>query len=181
MSTRDTKVTIVCAQCGDGFHPHNNGKKAKYCSRSCFALGYRKRLSTTCENCGEVFEYRPSEGQRRYCSQACNRTNWKGGIESRTWRADKDGYLQMGDTNHPIASPSGLLRQHWYVIYEAALDKDALVELKKRGATVHHTNGVRDDNGEANLTIRLPGLHPRGTSEDDAVLLLQVLGYTVSK
>lgn len=67
------------------------------------------------------------------------------------------------------------------MLYNAASDKDAVVQLREIGATLHHKNGKRDDNRLENLEVRLPGRHPVGVAEEDAILVLRAKGYTVEK
>ena len=137
------------------------------------------KTSSTCETCGKAFEYYACSQKGRFCSGKCNRTNWKGGIQNRKWSVDKDGYLYMTDVNHPMSSPSGILRKHWYVMYEKSVDKEAMIRLRKSGATIHHKDGVRNSNGKDNLEVRLKGNHPKGVSEEDMIDLLRSRGYVV--
>ena len=72
---------------------------------------------------------------------------------SKTWGRDKDGYIRRRETQ-----PDGrvkLILQHREVM-EGYLGRELLPK-----ETVHHLNGIRDDNRIENLEL-WSGSHPRG-------------------
>ena len=142
----------------------------------------RLKFVRHCHNCKAKFHPWRRSKSNRFCSRRCFDLGRVLTIDERTWSTSVDGYKIMTEAPpHPMLSPGRQLLQHWYVLYESSSDKDKLMELREQGATVHHRNGKRHDNRLRNLTIRLPSEHPKGTSEEDAILLLRALGYTVSK
>jgi len=63
--------SFVCQQCGASFT--STSRKAKYCSRTCQAQSYKKRITSTCAYCGATFEHPPSH-KAKYCSADCFHT-----------------------------------------------------------------------------------------------------------
>jgi hypothetical protein len=73
----------------------------------------------------------------------------------------QSGYVKVFDPEHQHATPQGHVKEHIRVM-TAALGR-SLAE----GETVHHRNGVRNDNRLENLQLRV-GPHPRGITVEDA-------------
>lgn len=80
--------------------------------------------------------------------------SWKGGISKRG-----DGYLlqkiYLGDPFFEMAGRSGYVPQHRYVMAQH------LGRILSKSETVHHINGIRDDNRIENLQMR-QGKHGKG-------------------
>lgn len=77
-------------------------------------------------------------------------------------RTYKDGYVFIIDRSHPNANKRGRVSEHVYVmskhIGRPILD----------GETIHHKNGIRDDNRIENLELR-SGKHGAGVAVSDMV------------
>jgi len=69
----------------------------------------------------------------------------------------------MKYAGHPLANKSGVVYGHWKTMWDAYNEADWLLAAKKNGATIHHVNGIRDDNRIENLQLR-QGKHGRGSS-----------------
>jgi len=62
------------------------------------------------------------------------------------WK-NKDGYVLIFKSEHPNSSSSGSILQHTFVMSER------LGRPLRRGESVHHKNGIRDDNRIENLEL----------------------------
>jgi len=93
-----SKITRQCKHCGNpfSFSPSKlKTSKGKFCSRHCFNLARRTRMSFICKVCGKAFTRKPSQvltrGAGKTCSIECrgkarsgeNNNRWKGGKKAR--------------------------------------------------------------------------------------------------
>jgi hypothetical protein len=86
--------------------------------------------------------------------------NWKGG---RTRYVNQNGYVYVRTPGHPRgAHNNGFVFEH-IVVMEALLGRYLL-----RGETVHHRNGVRNDNRPENLELWVRP-QPSGCRVTDAI------------
>ena len=87
-----------------------------------------------------------------------NHYAWKGG------RSKRGGYIRLRLPAHPNADKNGLVSEHIKVM------SDFLGRPLLPGETVHHKNGIRDDNILDNLELRLSNGHPKGQSIKDDLI-----------
>ena len=99
--------------------------------------------SKTCHAC------RPKDGH--------SNGRWKGG---RGYHAN--GYVIIRDKSHPRAKSNGYVFEH-ILVMEQILGRHLLAD-----ETVHHLNGVRDDNRPENLELWVRP-QPAGIRAEDAV------------
>jgi hypothetical protein len=71
------------------------------------------------------------------------------------------GYVRVYDPEHANANANGCVKEHTWVMSRH------LGRPITRDETIHHRNGVRDDNRIENLELRV-GAHPQGMSVEDA-------------
>ena len=79
----------------------------------------------------------------------------------------KSGHIRYRSGCFPLAFEHRIV--YWQ---ETDYDEKVLELLKSRKATVHHRNGIRDDNRPENLDLRLK--HPHGNNADDWVHILSL-------
>jgi hypothetical protein len=165
----------VCARCGGEFLPYRGqqGRDQQYCSRKCWQEVRHERrqlVDCVCAECGRPFQVVPgwiAGGAGKHCSRKCalaaqskkfsgsGHPLWKGG---RT--VNRQGYIRVWiPDDHPFismkpANQAGLL-EHRLVMAEH------LGRPLAKNETVHHINGVRDDNRIENLQLR-NGQHGQG-------------------
>lgn len=174
-----------CKECGKEYqreaYEARRGRHL-YCSRGCRSLGRRRGTIRKCQKCGCPFYARLSDtqkGKALFCSRKCHKEsvcNW--GPTSRIW-TNNSGYEHLSWKRHPLANRLGTVPIHRLVFWQESGYSGRVLRLLKGGATVHHKNGVRNDNRPENLEVRLSGKHRKGISLDDAIALLVAHGYQV--
>jgi HNH endonuclease len=134
-----------CRECLRVFRPSSRHLRCPSCrSRSLCRCGEVKQLkSETCGSC------RNDSGEAN--------GNWKGG---RT--RHKAGYLVVRAPGHPRATSGPYVFEHILVA------EDLLGRHLLDGETVHHRNGVRDDNRPENLEL-WTNPQPSGIRVSDAI------------
>lgn len=120
-----------------------------------------------CGNLHEVYGSVLRNGDTRSCGCLNDETRrnrkrdkhpcWKGGRYQ-----ESSGYIRILDSDHPHADKSG------YVLEHLAVMSESLGRALFEGETVHHKNGIKDDNRLENLEFRTHH-HPTGQAVDDMV------------
>jgi hypothetical protein len=122
---------------------------------------HKAKWRVRCE-CGAEAELTLANLKVRKCTK-CDRVygegsrNWKGGRYE-----DKDGYVQVRNPSHPRAWGSGYVYEHTMVMEEH------LHRYLLPGETIHHINGVKNDNRLENLEL-WSAYHPSGQRVKDLV------------
>lgn len=157
-------VELFCAMCGEKFYPRYGEQRC--CSRSCADKYQRKdRIEFSCERCGEKFSVRPSMlkfNANRFCSRSCMQAFRKEQAVGRR-KTTPDGYVIERQPDHPDAQGAGWIMVHRLVMEEMMgrrLDSDE---------SVHHKNGVRDDNRPENLELWITPRQRPGQRVEDIV------------
>lgn len=152
---RNSKVTLICKACGTPFHPwYRWSKTAQFCSRACNPGRPRtESKDRLCDHCGVLYRPQRRKGRQvgqgqKFCSRGCHRAS------GRMRYVDKDGYARIYRPDHPRASKNWIL-EHRVVVEEQ------LGRLLDAHETVHHINGIKDDNRPENLQVR-SGRHGQG-------------------
>ena len=150
-----------CSECGRTFQPSSRHKRCPACrSRSQCACGRPKQTkSVVCGACR--LDARESNG------------NWKGG---RIYH--KAGYVMLRIPGHPRSSGGGYVFEHIVVMEEM------LGRFLSRDESVHHRNGLKDDNRRENLELWIRP-QPSGIRVEDALawawaILLRYQGWDAS-
>lgn len=172
MSTKKNTSIRICKKCGKRFErliSFMKKRNPRFCSVPCARraqIGKNKKpnggspTEKQCEHCKRLFAPRQNGGANRFCSRSCvyegmrgdNAANWVGG----RW-LDAYGYAWARMRGHPRAKGSGYVREHHLVV------ERRIGRFLRPGETVHHINGVRDDNRDENLQL-CHGLHGSGVA-----------------
>jgi hypothetical protein len=187
-----------CLVCLNEFVNNRLGTK-KFCTKKCYydywyAGGdrsvYLKRIGTlNCKVCDK--EFVPTHlNNMTYCSKKCSRRHWAVPIRKKDSRSiedckepptkiqTKNGYTSYYMPQHPNAAMTGYVSVH---VYEMA---KKLQRPLMKGETVHHINGIKNDNRIENLELWRSS-HPPGQRVEDkinwAIEFLKEYGYKVIK
>lgn len=149
--------TTNCFQCGKEIYlPKSRNPKRPACSRRCASKLKEKGKKHKCCCCKKMFYLSPSMVKKRnFCSKKCfyqynrgeNAYQWKGKYYNEV------GYIVVKDE-------SGR-RKSGYVYEHRKIMEEHLGRFLKKNESVHHKNGIKDDNRIENLEIINPSDHAR--------------------
>jgi len=131
-----------------------------------------KCVEFVCTHCGEIF-FRMPMAKARFCSKSCankynakHQSRTKRGPGSHNWKGgrvvDSNGYIKIWMKDHPCCSQKGYVLEHRLVMEQHMGRRLSSFE------TIHHKNGVRDDNRIENLQL-MCSFHPQGQTPEDLV------------
>ena len=123
-------ATRTCRECGREFQPSSGHLRWPACrSRDLCSCGERKQgKSATCSNCRTV--------------AGSSNGHWKGGRIRH-----KAGYVMVWAPGHPRSGKGQYVFEH-IVVMERLLGRRMVLQ-----ESVHHRNGVKDDNRPENLEL----------------------------
>lgn len=153
-----------CEYCGEMFRARRKAAWSKdtrkFCSRPCHHKSMVKLTTVTCQECGKYFTcdrrtlHPERQGPRRYCSHECKHEAWrKYGKPQPRLRGlvhrNSGGYLYEYAPDHPAVQGKDYRRigQHRLVM------EKSIGRYLAPGESVHHKNGIKDDNRPENLEL----------------------------
>jgi len=172
-----------CPVCDSKFKPAIHHPNQKYCCTKCCKRAFTrtkrgfslKQLELICVVCDNKFIQKRANNTK-YCCHKCKKLGvfrqWKGltikGPRKHihgSGHINKNGYRVISKIGHPNSvkgKRSGQIMEHTFVMSEHI--GRALV----KGETVHHINGIRDDNRIENLELWSHS-HPFGQRVEDKI------------
>src|ERR1035437_668656 len=169
---------VCCPKCGNKrmirghkFKNSGNVRGSEHMCHPCRAVLLSRRIECKCPRCGLVRNLRRGDANQRitkFCVRCVKQTYLIKDTSDRHLGKTSRGYaLVLGMTGHPLAKRNSV-HQHWLTLYEEhAMGKESVVWFRNQGFTIHHKNGIRDDNTLENLELRAPGKHPSGWTIED--------------
>ena len=146
-------MALTCSVLGDLTPCVVEGCPRPVTCRSCRTDGTRAREGKTCRYCSTHYQR-----LRKYGDPLAGGPIRKFGDG---WK--RKGYRQFYDKDHPNSDATGAVYEHTKVMSEI------LGRPLRQGESVHHVNGVRDDNRPENLELWV--VHqPKGQRVEDLVV-----------
>jgi HNH endonuclease len=174
-----TGIQRPCERCGASIYVVLSAKKPRrFCSRACKSKAEIAPESEvrTCRRCRALYRVKPSQRWHRaldgFCSRRCqgdasiarplDRQH-----NGRCARLDRNGYVLLWEPAHPKAI-------HGWVYEHRLVVERRIGRPLSRDETVHHANGIKDDNRDANLVVLSRSVHSRLHGECDRYVRQQL-------
>lgn len=155
-------VEKPCEGCGKIFKAKRRkawGPFQRFCGIYCKVQSQRKQMLLTCQMCGRHYPcdrrhaHPERQGPRRFCSQSCKIEFWrkfgKPQPGSKLPHRNSNGYIYEYAPDHPSVQGKAYRR----VLQHRLVMEKELGRLLLSGESVHHKNGIKDDNRPENLEL----------------------------
>jgi len=125
------------------------------------------RCRCDCGNGKKVYTSSLTRGMTKSCGCLdLEKKKQRSGKNHPCWKGGKmlqgDGYVLIKNKDHPRANNSGYVFEHLLVM------EQKIGRPVKKTETVHHKNGIKNDNRIENLELRTK-IHPEGQSVEDMI------------
>lgn len=131
-----------------------------YCSRACYHESCKRQVEKVCIECKSTFSVAASRTTVTkyragiFCSKVCaGRALGRSAQHNGKRRYEHNGYVYVRAFDHPNRIKNGYIAEHRLVM-EKILGRHML-----KSESVHHINGVKNDNRPENLALVAAGLH----------------------
>ena len=141
-------------------------KTCPQCNKS-FSITTRHKLCSTCRKQNYKIPCPICNQPIRPNSKTCSSCRPKTGSSNPAWKGGKSrhkkGYILQYQPQHPRSKSNG-----GYVFEHILIIEKFLGRFLLEGETVHHINGVKDDNRIENLELWTTN-HPSGVRVEDSI------------
>lgn len=190
-----------CLVCETEFKHITRGNRQIYCNKKCSCKAYSRRKrgfqvktqTCSCVVCGKSFKQKRINNTK-YCSGYCKRLGvaraHKGlCIYGPPKKRQGLGYItyqgyKMVSANHPNAKSRSTKTGKGQILEHVLIMSNYLGRPLNKNETVHHKNGIRNDNRPENLELWSVS-HPFGQRINDKIKwcidFLKEYGYEVNK
>jgi endogenous inhibitor of DNA gyrase (YacG/DUF329 family) len=162
-----TGSDAACEVCGQSFYVKlHMVSSRRFCSAKCMHVWQlRDSVVRPCEWCGAEMKMPPAKAKvQRFCSVVCGAEGRRRNALDRTHNGrrvqmNQAGYIKVWEPENSGA------HEGWMLEHRVVMERH-LGRLLSRTETVHHQNGVKDDNRLENLVVLSRAAHTAVTNKE---------------